>query len=63
MATLSLVRPVAHKSDVVQQDVGVTYVWMCQEGGAPMYKVFAFLFHSYLHNHVPIPHILKTCPS
>ena len=58
---LNSIRPVAHKSEVVGQDVGVVYVWVCLEVGAVTNKLC--FFRSYLHNHIPLPHILKlvTC--
>ena len=54
-------RPVAHKSEVVEQDVGVVHAWVCPEVGVAMHKMVAFIFHSNLHahNHVPRPNILK----
>ena len=36
--------PIARKSEVVQQDVVVINVWVCQEVGVAMYKIFAFSF-------------------
>ena len=45
MATSKSTKPVACKSKVVKQDVGVVYVWMCQEVGVTMYKMFAFFFN------------------
>ena len=29
------------------------WVWVCQEIGTVMYKISAFHFQSYLHNHIP----------
>ena len=58
---LKSARPAVHKSEVVGQNLSVVYVWVCQEMGVAMYKVIAFCFQSYLHNHIPKPHILKTC--
>ena len=56
---LKSTRPVAHKLEVVEQDMGVVYVWVCQKLGMLMYKMFGFLFHSYLHNYIHTTHIFK----
>ena len=37
-------QPVACKSKVVGKNVGVVYLWLCQEVAVAMYKTFAFFF-------------------
>ena len=39
---LKSTRPIACESEVIQQDVVVINVWVCQEVGVAMYKMFAF---------------------
>ena len=36
-------KSVACKSKAIEQNVGVVYLWMCQEVGMAMYKMFTFL--------------------
>ena len=37
--------PVACKSKMVRQDVSEAIVWVCQDVGVAMDKMFAFLFY------------------